>query len=1228
MAATVSKLPWAPHLPERYVPLEILGAGAIGVVYRVHDRELERDVALKTLRGLDPNDLFLLKREFRALADVEHRNLVRLYDLDVGAEHAFFTMELVLGRDFLTEFGPASRAGASGFAALQAGARQLAAGLATLHDRGKLHRDVKPSNVLVERGGRVVLLDFGLAIGTESALSIASQRGGFAGTLAYGAPEQVWGYAISPAADWYAMGVVLYECITGRLPFEAEGIGALLDRKQRDLRAPRSLVPDVPDELDALAVDLLRYEPDARPGDAEVMQRLAEAPALTPRRRSAPSLSERFVGRGPELVRLAAAFARARTGRGRQVVIEGPSGIGKTTLLERFARTLEIEEGAVVLRSRCHPREAVAFEALDGLVDDLTRFLVNEPPERVDAFRPRGLPALCRLFPVVSRVPFGVHAGEDEPSDTDPAEVRRRAFAALRELLARIADRRALVLWVDDAQWGDVDCAPFLRDLLRGPDRPSLLLLLSYPSEDRETSALLRALRDADADAGDAATSSEAIELEPLSLSDTRALLGRLLAEAGGDARARAEALAGETGGVPFFASEIARFFERPSADSASLGSGGIALESLIRQRTLHLASDAADLLALVAVAGRPIAASLVLDSLGAGGRGRPHVYALCNESFLRTRSSGRELDVYHVRIREAVLAGLDPGARRALHFRLAEALTRTPDADPDPIFEHYLGAGEAERAAPYAAEAARRAERALAFERAASLYESAWRLAGARDADWELQTGRARSLANAGRGSEAAGAFRLAAEVGTRGGAPAHEVLRMRGRVAEQHFFASDLDLGLAALHEVLGELGVRLPRSQREAQRQAMLRRLRFALRGARLRIRAAGELPPAELARLEVLSGAARGASMLDVTLSDALATHHLLAALDAGEPSHALRALGLEASLEALVGGRLFRARSRRLTERVAELARHTRDPFDLAWVECVRSSNAWMAGAWQRSVDHGTRAVELLRARCIGITFDVVTQQAYVHSALVYLGRLRELARRIPALLEDARTRGDRYALSVFRLTDAGMLALAGDDPERAEVDAQAEERPRRSATFTANDYIMLQLRTHVALYRGDGARARALVEGAWPALGKAGYLRLECISTILRHLRARAALAVGDAPLAAAEARRLARTRLPHVPGMSAAIRAGVARAEADPARAEAELERAIDAFGAAEMHLYEACARRRLGESRGGVEGAALVARADDWLQAEGVVRPPAMAWLLIPGAGAPRSP
>ena len=174
-------------------------------------------MALKTLRRSTAADLYRLKREFRSLADVAHPNLVCLYELFVEDDRCFFTMELVNGTGFVDHVRGADRSHRSDIRLVPA-ARQLVEGVCALHRKGKLHCDIKPSNVLVTTDGRVVVLDFGL---------IADQRYGQAGdanyvaggTPAYMAPEEAPGMAPSEASDWYAVGVTLYEALTGVLPF-------------------------------------------------------------------------------------------------------------------------------------------------------------------------------------------------------------------------------------------------------------------------------------------------------------------------------------------------------------------------------------------------------------------------------------------------------------------------------------------------------------------------------------------------------------------------------------------------------------------------------------------------------------------------------------------------------------------------------------------------------------------------------------------------------------------------------------------------------------------------------------------------------------------------------------------------------------------------------------------------------------------------------------------------
>src|SRR5258708_1533388 len=235
----------------------------MGVVYEAIDVERGERIALKTILHHDAETVARVKHEFRALQDIHHRNLVTLRELVAETNDVFFTMELVDGVDLVTwvrgrgrpvppsasptllepsrgrdatdtqpdidTHGVPSASGAQPLVQREPGAfdearlrdafGQMALGLSALHGAGKVHRDVKPSNVRVTGEGRVVLLDFGLVFDVDGA---SSSDGNVVGTPSYMAPEQAFSEPIGPEADWYAAGVVLSECLTGRRPFEGD----------------------------------------------------------------------------------------------------------------------------------------------------------------------------------------------------------------------------------------------------------------------------------------------------------------------------------------------------------------------------------------------------------------------------------------------------------------------------------------------------------------------------------------------------------------------------------------------------------------------------------------------------------------------------------------------------------------------------------------------------------------------------------------------------------------------------------------------------------------------------------------------------------------------------------------------------------------------------------------------------------------------------------------------
>jgi eukaryotic-like serine/threonine-protein kinase len=248
----------------RYVLGESLGSGGMGEVYLAHDEVLDRDVALKVLRSHYAGDeefAARFRREARSAASLSHPNIVQVYDRgETGDGTSYIAMEYVPGGTLKEQI---ERRGPFGDRETAAVGAQIADALGAAHERGVIHRDIKPQNVLVTDSGDLKVTDFGLARAASAATSSAS--GTIFGTAGYISPEQALGEPVGPRSDLYSLGVILYEMLTGELPFTADNsIAVCMKHVTEPPRPPKHLNPEISDGMDALVVNLLAKNPAGR----------------------------------------------------------------------------------------------------------------------------------------------------------------------------------------------------------------------------------------------------------------------------------------------------------------------------------------------------------------------------------------------------------------------------------------------------------------------------------------------------------------------------------------------------------------------------------------------------------------------------------------------------------------------------------------------------------------------------------------------------------------------------------------------------------------------------------------------------------------------------------------------------------------------------------------------------------------------------------------------------
>ncbi|HLA10490.1 MAG TPA: serine/threonine-protein kinase [Pyrinomonadaceae bacterium] len=430
-------------LRDRYRLDTELGRGAMGVVYRARDLELERTVAIKLLpetsSAPDARERFL--REARAAAALNHPHIISIYDVGLAEGIPFFVMELVEGPSL-------SRQRPIALSRIVDVACQICAALEHAHANRIVHRDLKPDNVLLSQANdsaTIKLADLGLAL-PDTAARI-STSGAIVGTAAYMAPEQALGKPVDGRADLYALGVLVYELVTGRVPFCGDNPLAVVSQHiHAPVVRPRVLRPDLPRPLENVILRLLEKDPARRFATAaETSAALqsslsdsvdfAEEPTATVALLDALSRGQ-LVGRGAELPEARELWQRAREGQGHAVLLSGEPGAGKTRLARELTTQAALD-GAVVLQGGCYEYEATTpylpfVEAFRRWLkeqrdDDALRDILGDTAPQISKLAPE---IETRLGPLPEQPQLAAH------------EERLLFFDAVAQLFSNLASKQ------------------------------------------------------------------------------------------------------------------------------------------------------------------------------------------------------------------------------------------------------------------------------------------------------------------------------------------------------------------------------------------------------------------------------------------------------------------------------------------------------------------------------------------------------------------------------------------------------------------------------------------------------------------------------------------------------------------------------------------------------------------------------------------------------------------
>ncbi len=770
-----------------YTVIGELGRGGMALVLEVEARETGARRALKILLP-GRSTAGMARRfqgEFRALSRLDHPGVLKVFDGGMHEGQPWFAMERIEGKVLKTvaqewrSLPPAER-----FRRARKVLIELARALEYIHARGLVHRDVTPSNIMMQPSGHVKLMDFGVVKDPGQDLTTVGE---VVGTVAYIAPEQISGGAVDERADLYSLGAVFYLLLTGRRPFNARSLAGYMDKHlNRPPRPPRELVPTIPELADEVCVRLLAKKPADRFASATHLLHVLHASVPPGPPPGTPGWAPLLVGRNREVAHLRAVLARLAEGRsedgsrpvGSVLLIEGVDGMGRNRLAAE-ASTIARRHGLAVSRTRAQAPDQRAYATYRTVFEDLVRE-THEAPS----------PALAATF------------GDSSASD---ARVERYAVMSnLGAMLARSGPRVLILHELQRSDRGSIELTEYLVRNLVGTRRLPFLFVITRPLAEPDEPDPLGPLLDGSS----TGVAAERMSLDGLSPAAVEELLLGVCADSP-LVRSLARRMHQEGSGNPFLVAEMIRhLFEvghlrpRPGGQRARLQLdaqevAGLtfpiphSLRDVLKERLEPLSGNARLTAQALAISREQLDVDLLLLLTGLA---EPALLDALEELLAarvvderRSQDRGEMFALVRNRVRDVVLDVVSKRQRQNWHHLLADALElryrRNTNAIVELLAWHYQRGGHPAKACPYLVQAGRKlvkrgfvSEALEDLDRALELEPQARQYLPLDAADTrlaELRLERAQALGHLGRweeaGDDAEAADTLAIDLGNR---------------------------------------------------------------------------------------------------------------------------------------------------------------------------------------------------------------------------------------------------------------------------------------------------------------------------------------------------------------------------------------------------------------------------------------------------------------------------